>query len=181
MSDFGQKMSNFMNFSYCTALHFFGIKTASTANVSTSYPGEHPQTPCLYGCMKLFLNSQHCFFKGFTFQFAFPDSNYIPAHSFKFTDMLLIPLNVPGELRLPEVNIGLRHGGVFASMPVKEASVNKYDAFVFWKNYIRLTGKFSVVFPISVAMREQPGPSLLFGRSFSAPDAGHIPTAFLRR
>ena len=75
--------------------------------------------------------------------FAFPEYDHVPASGLKSSVFLFIPCNVPLELGLPELHIGLRHSRDFAALvAMPEAAVHEDDRVPFGEHDVGMAGQF---------------------------------------
>ena len=75
-------------------------------------------------------------------KFTLPDDDYSPAGCFERASVLLVPLDVAGELRFPELDVAFRGVALLATLvSMPETSMNENDGVAASENDVRLAGE----------------------------------------
>ena len=90
-----------------------------------------------------FRTTHDCFIQTMLGKFAFPDYNHPPSRFFQFSMLLPVTRHIPLELRRPELHVGLRHCGYFATLvTMPEAAVNEDDRVPLGQHDVWMSGQF---------------------------------------
>ena len=111
-------------------------------------------------------------------QFTFPDDDGMPSHFCQPMQHLMVPLPVPPDFILPELDIRFRHHIILASfMSMPEASIHQNAGTILSEHNIRFSRQPWMIEPIpeSPSPQELPDKNLRFG--ILALDCRHVMVA----
>ena len=109
---------------------------------------------------------------------AFPNHDHPVPKLAQFARLPAIASDIRGELLDPESGVtGRRRGRAAAAVAVPVTSVNKDYCFEFWKNQVRLAGKFFVVEFVTKTICEKKFPNQHLRLCVLAFDLAHVETS----
>jgi hypothetical protein len=108
------------------------------------------------------------------FKLALPYDNHVPAEVGEFLKVLGIPLDIPFDLQLPKIRVGLRNLVFLAVlMPVPETTVYHYHGVEFFQYDVGFARHSLLMQSETVSFRMQVLPDDEFGFRVLRPDAAH--------